>query len=175
MISEQHREHLEKYWKLSQRFFQEGDYALSTFFAISLIEEVGKIIILRNNKLTGKMDKKAFRNHEQKYSYAVYETLLINSRVTRIYGENEKLFAKWFREKELFKLRNKALYAEISPEGVLTPEQMIDSKDSFLLICIGGEILAEIQGISTGTEAGAWNRLIDEVDTFRKNFSEQRM
>ncbi|MBD2016857.1 AbiV family abortive infection protein [Microcoleus sp. FACHB-53] len=175
MIGEQHREHLEKYWRLSQRFFQEGDYALSTFFAISLIEEVGKVIILGNKKVSGKLDKKAFYKHQNKYIYAVYTTLLINSRVTRIYGENENRFAKWFREEELFKLRNKALYAEISPEGVLVPEQMIDSKDSFLLICIGGEILAEIQGTYTGTGASAWNRLIDEVDTFRESNSQYMM
>jgi AbiV family abortive infection protein len=163
MINEQHREHLEKYWGLSQRFFQEGDYALATFFAISLIEEVGKIIVLGNENVTGNFDKQAFYRHQSKYIYAVSTTLLINSRVSRIYGENENHFAKWFREEEIFKLRNKTLYAEVSPEGVLLPRQMIDPKDSSLLVCIGGGILAEIQGTYTGSEANAWKHLIEWI------------
>jgi len=172
MISEQHREHLEKYWGLSRRFFQEGDYALASFFAISLIEEVGKIIILGNEDITGKFDKQAFYRHQSKYIYAVSTTLLINSRISRIYVENENHFAEWFREEKLFKLRNQALYAEISPKGVLLPKQMIAPKDSFLLVCIGGETLAEIQGTYIGSGANAWNRLIDEVDIFREGNSQ---
>jgi AbiV family abortive infection protein len=140
-----------------------------------LIEEVGKIIILGNEDITGKFDKQAFYKHQSKYIYAVSTTLLINSRVSRIYGENENRFAKWFREEELFKLRNQALYAEISPEGVLLPRQMIAPKDSFLLVCIGGEILAEIQGTYTGSGSDAWNRLIDEVDIFREGNSQYMM
>jgi hypothetical protein len=64
--------------------------------------------------------------------------------VSRIPEEGENHFAKWLREEEMFKLRNKTLYAEISPEGVLLPKQIIEPKDSFLLVCMGGEILAEI-------------------------------
>ena len=52
------RQHLERYWQLSLRFFRESDYALAAFFAITLIEEVGKIVILGNAKLGSELDRK---------------------------------------------------------------------------------------------------------------------
>src|SRR4051812_203330 len=106
MLSVEAREHLNKYWRLSRQFFNDGDFALAAFFAITLIEEVGKVIILGNQTLSGELDKKGFRNHRTKYTYAVFSTLFVNSRVTRIYGKYEKRFAKWFREDELFTIRN---------------------------------------------------------------------
>lgn len=48
MISNDARLHLIKYWNLSVSFFEEADYALASFFAITLMEEVGKVIILGN-------------------------------------------------------------------------------------------------------------------------------
>jgi AbiV family abortive infection protein len=48
MLPVQVNHHLEKYWSLSARLFQDAEFALATFFAITLIEEVGKVIILYN-------------------------------------------------------------------------------------------------------------------------------
>lgn len=55
MQTEQKLNHLYKYWRLSIRFFNERDFALASFFAITLIEEVGKIIILGNEALSGEL------------------------------------------------------------------------------------------------------------------------
>lgn len=167
MISEQLRNHLLKYWTLSREFYERADYPLASFFAITLIEEVGKVVIYGNFKLTGQFDKKAFRNHPQKYAYAAAYTLLVNSRVSSIYGPDEQRFAKWVKTEEIFKMRNRALYADRKNDHLIAPVAAIDASDSFLLVCFAGEIFAEIQGALTGTGPNSWQRLIAEVDEFR--------
>lgn len=168
MLPKQAREHLEKYWRLSVRFFDEGDFALAAFFSTTLIEEVGKVIILGNRTLSGELDKKGFRDHRKKYAYAVFTTLFVNARVSRVYGDQEDRFAGWFRDGELFGIRNSSLYMELGPDGVVVPEQAVDKRDAYLLVCFGGEVLAEIQGGYVGTGPEEWKRLIGEVDAFRQ-------
>ncbi|MFQ5962879.1 MAG: AbiV family abortive infection protein [Candidatus Scalinduaceae bacterium] len=163
------RDHLEKYWLLARRFYEKNDFALASFFAITLIEEVGKIIILGNKDLSGKLDKRSFYNHEQKYIYAVGMTLEVNARVKRIYGREESRFAKWFRDGDLFKIRNSSIYIEIDNGRVQVPADSISRADSFLLVCISGEIYGEIQGLYSGTGPTEWQRIIKEADEFREN------
>jgi AbiV family abortive infection protein len=141
--------------------------ALATFLAITLIEEVGKVKLIYDAATHSQMDKKKSRNHTQKYAYAVFLTLFVNSRVTDIYGTDEAKFARWFREGELFRMRNRALYAEFRNDRVVLPDQAIQRDDAFLLVCIAGEVLAEIQGEWLGTGAEQWQQMINEVDTFR--------
>jgi hypothetical protein len=54
------------------------------FLAITLIEEVGKVVILDDAKMGDVVAKKEFRNHQSKYVYAVGPTLAVNSRVTMV-------------------------------------------------------------------------------------------
>ena len=171
MLPIEARQHLEKYWRLSVRFFEESDFALAAFFAITLIEEVGKVIILGNKVLGAELDKKGFYNHRKKYSYAVYTTLFVNSRVSRIYKTEESRFAKWFREDELFGIRNRALYLEPTDTEVGVHDQAVSKEDAFLLVCIAGEVYAEAQGHYTGTGPTEWQRVLAEVDTFREGNS----
>jgi AbiV family abortive infection protein len=161
------RDHLDKYWALSRRFYAEDDFAVAAFFAITLIEEVGKIVILGNKALSRELDKKGFLDHRRKYAYAVGITLQVNARVTRIYGNLEHVFAKWFREGDLFRIRNSALYLELEGEGPVPPSKAISQRDALLLVCFAGEIYAEIQGAYTGTGPDQWRQVIDEVDAFR--------
>lgn len=168
MISRDARDHLEKYWRLGVRFFQEEDYALAAFFALTLMEEVGKVVLSGNGILSGQLDKKALRHHRSKQKYAVTSTLLVNSRVTRIYGRAEERFARWFREDDLFRIRNKSLYMEFSRNGLTPPIRAVPKEDSYLLVCFAGEILAEIQGGYTGTGPNEWQSLLAEVDSFRE-------
>lgn len=168
MLPIEAREHLEKYWRLSTRFFEEWDFALAAFFAITLMEEVGKIIILGNAALGAKLDKQGFYNHRRKYAYAVYCTLLVNSRVSRIYRDKEDRFADWFKKDELFKIRNRALYLELTDHNLGIPRGVVSREEAFLLVCIAGEVYAEIQGHYTGTGPAEWQRVLAEVDTFRE-------
>jgi AbiV family abortive infection protein len=167
MLNDDSRKHLEKYWQFSMERFRAADYALAAFFAITLIEEVGKVAILEGASLGGEIDRKSFYNHAEKYIYAVGATLQVNSRVTRIYGKEEGRFAAWFREGELLRIRNRALYMELQGSYVVVPENAIQKSDALLLVCIAGEVYAEIQGRFTGTGPKEWERILADVDAFR--------
>lgn len=162
--------HLRKYWHTSVRCFEEQDYPLACFFAITLIEEVGKVIILGYKELGGKLDTKGFRDHKTKYVYATYHTLAINSRFKRLYASNMAKIKRWLTKKELFNLRNNCLYLELSGDNIVTPQQVISQEDAFLVVCISGEVLAEIQGGFTGTGPNEWAALLREVDNFRQKY-----
>ena len=60
MLSPEGRRHLERYWQLSVRFFHELDFALATFFAITLIEEVGRSSSLRMQSWGANWTEKGF-------------------------------------------------------------------------------------------------------------------
>ena len=95
----------------------------------------------------------------------------MNSRVTRLYGEDESKFAKWFREGDLLKMRNSSIYVEIENGKVKVPADSISRVDSFLLVCISGEVYGEILGYyTTGTGPSEWQRIVDEIDKFREKY-----
>lgn len=171
MVSSDIKDHLERYWKICREFFGRGDFALASFLSITLIEEIGKIVILGNRELSGQLDKKGFRDHKRKYVYAVYTTLLNNSRVSRIYGDQEERFARWFSEDKLFEIRNSSLYLELDQNDALVPHKVISRKDASLLVCIAGEVYAEIQGQFMDSDPNEWQRVIQEVDLFREENS----
>jgi AbiV family abortive infection protein len=147
-----------------RQFFEHPTRFGRLFFSVTLIEEVGEVVILVRAELAGRLDQKAFYNHNSKYRYAVYDTLLVNSRVSRVYGDDEAKFAEWFRTDKLFVLRNSALYLNLRDADLVVPEQVVDRGDALLLVSIAGEILAEIQG-SAGPEQ--WLQILSEVDQFR--------
>ena len=116
------------------------------------------------------LDANALRRHSKKYESAVGTTLFVNSRVSRIYGEREDQFARWFREGDLMRIRNSALYMDIAGDSTVTPEQAVSRDTAFLLVCFAGEVLGEIQGSLTGTGPEEWRRILAEVDEFRKGY-----
>ena len=166
--------HLKKYWQLSIRLFEEYDYALATFFSITLIEEVGKIIYINRHKLAGikKIYKKPIYNHNEKYIEAILFSLPVNSRVARIYKEQEHKFAKWLIKKTIFKIRNKSLYLDLVESKFQTPGQVISKEDAFLFVCFAGEIFAEVQGSILSTSPENWQEIINQIDDFRKRYQE---
>jgi AbiV family abortive infection protein len=167
MLPDTAKAHYERYWQRARETFLSGDYPLAAFLAITLIEEVGKIVIL-SAAIKGEPDaKKEFRNHQSKYANAVWATLAVNSRVTRIYGRDEARFAEWFRNENLFQIRNSALYLELQGSRLVAPSEVINREDAQLLTCIAGEIYAEIQGSQAGTGPAEWERILSEIDAFR--------
>ncbi|ADZ09770.1 hypothetical protein Metbo_1540 [Methanobacterium lacus] len=160
------KNHFEKYWKLCIKFFEDSEYQLASFFAITLIEEIGKLSIIRNKSLGGSFDDKGFYNHHKKYIYAAFDNLSNNYRVTRIYSKKESKFAELVLKKKLFDMRNNSLYLE---EDMVTPEKVISRDDAFLLVCFAGEIYAEIQGESIGPSPDEWLKILEEVNQFREH------
>lgn len=122
------------------RSFVDGDFALSAFLCITLIEEAGKVIILGKRELGIRTGERGFYDHRRKYADALAQTLAVSSRTRRIYGEHEERFANWLREDELFTLRNRALYMEKVDDQIVTPHESISRDDAFLLVCFAGEI-----------------------------------
>jgi AbiV family abortive infection protein len=161
--------HLYKLWSLSKKLYIEGDYPTASFFAITLIEEIGKaIIIYRNN-----FNKKDFYNHNKKYRIGVALTLIVNSRVARTYKYLEKRFAKWYRDNEIFRIRNDSLYVDYENEKVYLPEEKINKEEAFTLVVMAGEIFAEIQGDFVGAHPYYnWDYILKEVEEFRDKYKE---
>lgn len=160
MISPDHVGHLRRYWQLAREFFERGYSGLAAFFAVTMIEEVGKLPMLAFQ------DTGDFYNHAKKYDSAVGVTLYVNSRVSHIYGACESEFAKWYRTGELFKIRNQGLYAEIVEARVCLPDESVSPRKAFLIVCMAGEVFAEIQGAYTGTGPEEWQEALVEVDAF---------
>jgi hypothetical protein len=52
--------------------------------------------------------------------------------------------------------------------GVGTPGEAVSKEDAFLLVCIAGEVYAEIQGYYTGTGPNERGRILTEVDEFSR-------
>ncbi|MFA7169436.1 MAG: AbiV family abortive infection protein [Candidatus Paceibacterota bacterium] len=155
--------HLERYWLLSREFFLSKDYGLAAFFAITLIEEISKLVIIYSE------DYRFFKNHDKKYQITIGQTLFANARVSRIYKKKEKVFADWFKENKLFEIRNKGLYLEKGNKEIMTPNENLPEEDVFLLVCFAGEIFAEIQGFYNQEKPEKWSEIIKEVDYFRNN------
>lgn len=65
--------HIKKYWNFSIELYKRSEYSLATFFAITTLEEVGKLHISDKEDKTGEFDlQKEFLNHNKKY----YESAL---------------------------------------------------------------------------------------------------
>jgi len=153
--------HLIDYWDQTILAYKQESYNFAVFFAITLIEEIGKVIMIHHNMIS------QYKIHQEKYKLGGISNLYVNSRVQRIYGKNESKFTEWLKSKELFNIRNKALYMEIIDNEILFPADMISLKDAHLLVCMAGEIFAEFQGeyIKTGPEE--WRKILENVDQMR--------
>jgi len=167
-LSQEGRDHVEKYFRLSLSTFEAGDFALAFFFGATLFEEMAKFVIFGHKTLGIKVDEKDYRKHPKKYAHVVDNTLFVNSRVSKIYGAAESRFFRWFRTKKLFELRNAALYLEPRHGKLTTPKENISVEDAYLMVCIAGEAYAELQGILTGTGPNEWQRILQDVDQFRE-------
>jgi AbiV family abortive infection protein len=124
VLNDSARAHSEKYWCLSRERFEAADYTLAAFLAITLLEEVGKVVILKDAKMGDVVAKKEFRKIIRVNMFTRWgSTLAVNSRVTRVYGKDEIRFAEWFCNEELFAMRNSALYLELQGADRLYPSK----------------------------------------------------
>jgi len=106
--------HLEKYWEICKNYYEDSEFCLSTFFAITVLEEVGKLHLLAMEDM--RRELKGFRNHKEKYDQAMF-TLMINDinglklreilKITckNIYNGNKTRLAN-----QLFEIRNDIFY-----------------------------------------------------------------
>lgn len=187
MITEKIHRHLERYLKRAINSFENEDNPFAFFCGATLIEEIGKIgsigfflnyaerigFVEKGIDLTSKSAQQQFRNHRSKQILAVGLTLSVNSRVSRIYGKAESRFARWYREEKFFQKRNESLYVEVrGSEELQVPDDAISRDDSFLMVCMAGECLAEIQGEMIASDHSEHQRILDVINSFIESHNE---
>jgi len=189
-LSPEVRKHVEKYWQLCRQFFAQSDYALALFFALTLIDEVGTMIILgfRNApdilwgfelKRTQTRESEPFDidkvTVEERRRMVIRLTIVINHRVDQLYKREERIFGRWAREDKFPTLLKNSIYMHGSDKQPITPSEIISRDDAFIMVCLAGEIYGEVQGEHfTGVETpNEWLRVLKEVDDFREKYRQQ--
>lgn len=185
------RNHVERYWKLARQFFIQADYALALFFAITLIDETGKMVLLgvphhhETFGLEKPSAKKISKEEQERFEemvdmdvlgtpreMVIRMTMPVNSRVARIYKEEDRQFGEWFREKKFPQLLKDSLSMSGSGGDVKVPSKTITRFEAFTMVCIAGEIYAEVQGQFTGVRPTEWERILKEIDDFREKYQQ---
>jgi len=83
--------HLEKYLELARSRFESRDAALAMFFAITAIEEAGKLLMLRDADLRDESERKRLLEHSEKYLIAAINLIDASQRL-------DALSAAWRNE-----------------------------------------------------------------------------
>ena len=139
---------MSKYFELARNHFEDSDYPLATFFAITLIEECAKILILRDADSKDKAERHRAVDHGEK-QWTALVNLLSSSE------DFDKLPKQWQDEawslfdpenKKATQLRNNSLYLRFDRKGQLTtPEQRITADRAALLVYLSGFVANELK------------------------------
>lgn len=165
-VSAEHWRHVELLWSEAVEYFEREEIGLATFFGATTVEEVGKIMMLRLRDSREERAPKGWFKHEEKYLVGVITNALVNSRLTRVYGDCEDRFASWIKERDgkmlrLFAMRNRGLYAEWVDGAPKLPNTLLRKDDACLLVCMAGELLAD-----SHDDAAEHSRLLERVSVF---------
>ena len=148
MIDPSVTKHLSKYFELARNHFEDGDYPLATFFAITLIEECAKILILRDADLQNKTERHRAVDHGEKQWTALVN--LISS------SENfDTLPKQWQDEawslfvpegKKASQIRTNSLHLRLNRKGKLTAsDQLIKADHTAVLVYLSGFVVYELE------------------------------
>ena len=131
--------HLLKYFELARTRYSDGDWALATFFALTVIEECGKILYLRDANAKERIVRKQAFQHEAKYFTAVVNLLEASDRFDGFPKLWREEVLSWFNGRRLMQLRNNSLYLKFDRNGKFTvPNSTIKSKHAALLVYMAG-------------------------------------
>jgi AbiV family abortive infection protein len=161
--------HLKNTWIRSKKLYLDGDYALSVFLSILVIEETAKMnfawqdLYKTDNNNNIKLNV-FFNNHKNKLFIGIMSACLINARLDRILGiEFIEEMLKLSEEKNGFmKLRNSSVYIDYVNGKIVIPNEKIDKELSKKLCVLSGEIMAETVGFFVWD----WEDLLKEVNDF---------
>lgn len=175
MIDSSVTTHLRKYFELACSRFEDGDYALATFFAITLIEECAKILILRDADLQSKDERQRAVDHSEKH-WTALANLLSSSE------EFDTLPKRWRDEtwslfdpesKKATRLRNNSLYLRFDRKGHLTtPDQLITSERAALLVYLSGFVAHELKEFVNIEQQWA-DSIFQRAEDFRARYLER--
>ena len=160
--------HVKNTWIKSKKLYLDGDYALSVFLSILVIEETAKMnfawqdLFKKENNNDVKL-KDFFTSHNKKLSIGIMSACLINERVDRILGiEFIEEMLKLSEENGFMSLRNSAVYIDYVNGKTVIPNEAIDEELSKKLCVLSGEIMAE----TVGYFVWHWDDLLKEVNDF---------
>lgn len=88
------------------------------------------------------------------------------------HGYPSPQFGEWFRENKFAELLKKSLYMMGTDMDSIVPNESITRFEAFTMVCIAGEIYAEVQGKFTGVNPTEWERILTEIDDFREKYRE---
>jgi AbiV family abortive infection protein len=175
-------EHVEQLWAATCTLFQARHYSQALYLAVAVIEEVGKIGVVRfqifirqayRDKGTpvradanGPRKGNPFFSHPQKHLLAAGGGALINNRLRRIVGEAPlRDFLEKVKSGEIEKLRQSALYADLGVNGPLLPGNRVSKDQATFFVVLAGELMAEILGL----DPHEFERLLDKVQNFERS------
>lgn len=161
--------HVKNTWLKSKKLYLDGDYALSVFLSILVIEETAKMnfawqdLYKTDNNNNIKLDV-FFNNHKNKLFIGIMSACLINARLDRILGIEfiEKMLTLSEEKNGFMKLRNSSVYIDYVNGKIVIPNEKIDKELSKKLCVLSGEIMAETVGFFVWD----WKDLLKEVNDF---------
>jgi len=162
--------HLRKYYDWALSHYENGDKALATFFAITLIEECAKILYLRDADLKDRKQRQGATDHQEKRLVALVNLLSASDRFDTLPKQWQELAWSWFGSEQLMRLRNDSLYIRFNTEGELaTPDQAISLGQAALLVYLAGFVAVELREfVSLGP---AWVKyILRRNEAFRSTY-----
>jgi AbiV family abortive infection protein len=162
--------HLEKYLELAQSRFESGDAALAAFFAITAIEESGKLLMLRDANLKDKAERKRLLEHSEKCLIAAINLIDANQRLDALPSAWRNEVWDWIAEpKKLVRLRHECLYFHFHRSGnLMVPEQAVEANRAALVVYLAGMAIAELQEYISGLTPDWATGIRRSSETFRQ-------
>lgn len=163
--------HVERMWSDACQFYTRGNYPFAAFFAILVIEEIGKLSRLaqdlacydapRVDAPTASVE----RSHRRKHFIGVVSGALINARLDRVLGKDViRKILHQAESDELEKIRQSCLYIDVQASRAVTPSEVIDAECARVLTVLAGELMAEV----LGHFPWEFERMIENVIAFER-------
>ena len=170
MIDSSVTDFLGRYFELARRLFIDGQYALASFFALTLIEECGKVLYLRGANVRSKEVRREATAHTNKYIIAVINLLTQSDRFDTLPQPLRSEADSWFDTERVMKLRNSALYLHFDMEGQLTtPNQMFERAQAAMHVYLAGFTAVEL-GEYVKIDNNWINSILESAESFRKTY-----
>lgn len=161
--------HLERYLELARSRFESRDAALAMFFAITAIEESGKLLMLRDADIRDKAERKRLLEHSEKCLIAAINLIDASQRLDALPSAWRNEVWSWIAEPEkLVRLRNDCLYFRFHRSGNLTvPEQAVGANRAALAVYLAGMAIAELQEYISGLTPDWATGIRSSAEAFR--------
>lgn len=145
LVNQSVMEHLRKYFDLAATHYDERNWGLAAFFAVTVIEECAKILRLRDANLHDKNQIRDAVNHIQKHADALINLLTSSDRFDTLPANWKDLVWSCFSSEKLMQLRNRGLYLRFSRQKELTvPNENVTPGEAAVLVYLSGFVAVEL-------------------------------